>query len=70
MLKSSRNRPQYFLLSDFEHYQELLKELDAQMKLHVQKFFAQELNQPKYHKQVNFLVPQTASAAQRKCLSP
>lgn len=47
MLKSSRNGPQYFLLADLEHYQELLKELDAQMKLHVQKFFAQELNQPK-----------------------
>lgn len=60
MLKSSRNRPEYFLVPDLEQYQELLKELDAQMKLHVQKFFPQELNQPKYHKQVYFLVPQSA----------
>ncbi len=61
MLKSSRNRPQYFLLAGPEHYQELLKELDADMKLHVQKFFAQELNQPKYHKQVDPMVPRCAS---------
>ena len=60
MLKSSRNRPEFFLLADFERYQELLEELDAQVKVHVQQFFAQELNQPKYHKQVNLLVPQTA----------
>lgn len=47
-------------MSDLEHYQELLKELDAQMKLHVQDFFAQKLNHPKYHKQVDFPVPDTA----------
>ena len=41
MLKSSRNRPEYFIMADLELYQELLGELDAQMKLHVQKFFAQ-----------------------------
>lgn len=57
MLKSSRNRPEYFVMADLELYQELLGELDAQMKLHVQKFFAQQLNQPKYHKQVSCLVP-------------
>ena len=65
MLKSSRNRPQYFLKSDLEQYQELLTELDALMKLHVQQFFAQKLNHPKYHKQVHLLyrAPQNLSTA-------
>lgn len=59
MLKSLRNTPELFMLPDLEHYQELLRELDALMKLHVLKFFAQELNQPKHHKHVNFPVPRT-----------
>ena len=53
MLKSSRNRPQYFLESDLRRYQELLTELDALMKMHLQHFFPQQLNHPKYHKQVH-----------------
>ena len=67
MLKSLRNRPEFFLLADFERYQELLEELDAQMKVHVQQFFAQELNQPKYHKQVNFICKTCGRTYKRVC---
>lgn len=52
MLQSSRNRPDYFVLADFERFEELAAESDAQMKQHMVEFFPRALQQPKYHKLV------------------
>ena len=54
MLQSSRNRPDYFVLADFERFEELAAESDAQMKQHLVEFFPRALQQPKYHKLVRF----------------
>lgn len=54
MLQSSRNRPDYYVLADFQRFQELLAEFDAKMKQHLAEFFPRALQHPKYHKLVSF----------------
>ena len=54
MLQSSRNRPDYFAMADFERFEELLAQSDAQMKQRMVEFFPRALQQPKYHKLVSF----------------